>query len=105
MQVKENHAVTASMRRGEGLVGLLTEVPWWMSGIVAGVVYVGLRCVLPSIEFKSLVLKSLAAATPQAAWFFALLFLIPGLVSFLKRKERQHLLDTRSDLVSIRKLS
>jgi hypothetical protein len=104
-EIKENHAVTESMRRGEGLVGLLTEVPWWMSGIIAGVVYVGLRWVLPSIEFNNLVLKSLAAATPQAAWFFALLFLIPGLVSFLKRKERQHLLDTRSDLVSIRKLS
>jgi restriction system protein len=93
------------MKKRAGLLEQLTEVPWWVSGIVAGVVYVGLRWVLPSIEYKSLLLKSLAASGPQVAWVFALLFLIPGLISFLKRKQRRHLLDTCSDLDSIRKLS
>jgi restriction system protein len=64
-----------------------------------------MRWILPSIEFQNLMLKNLAALAPRAAWFFALLFLIPGLVSFLKRKQRQHLLDSRNDLESIRKLS
>jgi restriction system protein len=92
------------MRKRESLLEQLTEVPWWVSVVFSGAIYVGMRWVLPSIEFKSFLLKSLAAAAPQVAWVFALLFLVPGIVSFLKRKQRRHLLDSRSDLNSIRKL-
>jgi restriction system protein len=92
-------------RKREHPLNLLTEVPWWVSVIVSGAIYIILRWVLPSIEFQNLMLKNIAAATPKAAWIFALLLLVPGLVSFVKRKERQHLLDSRSDLDSIRKLS
>lgn len=92
-------------RKRDGLIELLTEVPWWVSVVVAGAIYIGMRWILPSIEFQGLMLKSIAASTPKAAWFFALPFLIPGLVSFVKRKQRQQFLDSRSDLDSIRKLS
>ena len=76
-----------------------------VSVVLAVLIYVGMRWILPSIEFPNFMLKSLAPATPKAAWFFALLFLIPALVSFVKRTQRQHLLDSTSDLDSIRNLS
>lgn len=92
-------------RKKEGLIALLTELPWWVSVIVAGVVYVGMRWILPSIEFSAPMFRSLAAATPNVAWVFGLLFLFPALISFFKEKQRQHLLDSRSDSDSIRNLS
>lgn len=92
-------------RKKDYLLALLTEVPWWVSVIISGAVYIGMRWILPSIEINNLVMKNLAAAAPRAAWIFALLLLIPGLISFLNRKQRQYLLDSRSDLESIRKLS
>ncbi len=92
-------------RRKDGILEILTEVPWWVSVVVSCAVYVVMRWVLPSIEFENRYLNGLANAAPQTAWFFALILLFPGVVSFLKRKQRQRLLDTRSDLESIRKLS
>ena len=73
-------------RKKEGLIILLTELPWWVSVIVAGVVYVGMRWILPSMEFSNPMLRSLAAATPNVAWIFGLLFLFPALISFFKGK-------------------
>ena len=92
-------------RKNDGLIVFLTELPWWVSVIVAGVVYVGMRWILPSMEFSNPMLRSLAAATPNVAWIFGLLFLFPALISFFKGKQRQHLLDSRSDIDSIRDLS
>ena len=92
-------------RRKDGILETLTQLPWWGSVLISCAVYIVMRWVLPSIEFESLYLVGLATAAPQVAWFFALIFLFPGLVSFLKRKQRRLLLDTRSDLESIRKLS
>ena len=83
-------------RRREGFLVLLTEVPWWVSVVIAAIVYVGMRWIAPSIEFNNQMLKSSGAAMPQAAWVFGLFFLFPALVSFLKRKQRQKLLDSRS---------
>ena len=63
-----------------------------VSVVLAVLIYVGMRWILPSIEFPNFMLKSLAPATPKAAWFFALLFLIPALVSFVKRTQRREVL-------------
>ena len=73
-------------RKNDGLIVFLTELPWWVSVIVAGVVYVGMRWILPSMEFSNPMLRSLAAATPNVAWIFGLLFLFPALISFFKGK-------------------
>ena len=91
-------------RRREGFLVLLTEAPWWVSVVIAAIVYGGMRWIAPSIEFKNQMLKSIGAAMPQAAWVFGLLFLFPALVSFLKRKQRQKLLDSRRNIDSMRDL-
>src|SRR5712692_770027 len=92
-------------RKNDGLFSLLTQVPWWGSVVFAGVIYGGMRWVVPSVEFTNPIVRGFAAATPQAAWIFGLLFLVPGLVSIFKRKQRRQLLDNQNDLNSIRSLS
>lgn len=92
-------------RKREHFFALLTEVPWWVSVALAALIYVGMRWILPSMDFSNPMLKSLAAAMPNIAWVFGLLFLFPALISFFKGKQRQRLLDSRSDTDSIRDLS
>lgn len=92
-------------RKKDNLIELLADLPWWISVVIAGVVYAGMRWILPSMEFGNPMLKGLAAAMPKAAWFFGILFLIPALVSFIRSMQRKRLLDSRSDIDSIRDLS
>lgn len=92
-------------RKKNGLIEFLTDLPWWFSVIVAGVVYAGMRWILPTMEFSNPMLRSLAATSPNFAWFFGLLLLFPALVSFIRSMQRKRVLDSRSDIDSIRDLS
>jgi hypothetical protein len=92
-------------RRDDGLLHLLTGLPWWVSVAISVIVYVALRWLAPAIEFDNLVFKNVAKVVPQTAWFFALIFLFVAAFSFFKSWQRRHLLDSRSDLDSIRALS
>lgn len=92
-------------RKKDNLIELLADLPWWISVVIAGVVYAGMRWILPSMEFGNPILRSIAAAMPNVAWFFGLLLLFPAAISFIRSKQRQRLLDTRSDIDSIGDLS
>lgn len=93
-----------SRKRGHVLV-LLTESPWWVSMLIAAVVYAAMSWIIPSIRFSSRSLNSLAAVMPKFAWVFGVLFLYIALIAFIKQRRRQRLFDTRRNLESIRALS
>lgn len=70
-------------KREEGVFELLAQLPWWVSVIVAGLVYAFLTWILPALAGQSPLLKGLAQSLQPNAWIFAALFLLPIPVSVL----------------------
>ena len=77
-------------RKDESILNLLVECPWWVSVLVAGIAFVSLRFILPSIDFGSMAANAFAKGLSGAAPFVALVLLLPApiaaLNSWLKRK-------------------
>jgi restriction system protein len=77
-------------RKDESILNLLVECPWWISVLVAGIAFVSLRFILPSIDFGSMAVNAFAKGLSGAAPFVALVLLLPApiaaLNSWLKRK-------------------
>lgn len=92
-------------RKDGSILEVLAFLPWWVSVIVAGVVYCSLQFYLPAMESKSLLTNALGQIGPQAAPFAALFFLFPGAVSLFNSLRKKRLLDDQQDIASIRLLS
>ena len=77
-------------RKDESILNLLAECPWWVSISVSGIAFIGLRFILPSIDFGSVAANSFAKGLYSAAPLVALVLLLPApiaaLNSWLKRK-------------------
>jgi hypothetical protein len=56
-------------RRDKGLLNDLAYVPWWVSVVFAGVVFIGLKFVLPALMAGNPILKGLGENLPQLACF------------------------------------
>lgn len=91
-------------RNEDSGIALLAMFPWWVSVILAGVVYVALKFVIPLINIDSPALKGLALAAPQLAWY-AIFLLIPAVISFFNSTRKRKLLDRQNSIQSIRALS
>jgi hypothetical protein len=70
-------SVDMERKREEGIFEILATLPWWISVVVAFLVYVFLRSMLPTLVGSSVILKGLAQGLQPNAWIFAALFLIP----------------------------
>ncbi|MGY6217367.1 DUF2034 domain-containing protein [Methylolobus aquaticus] len=88
-------------RRKGNLFEELIQLPWWMSVIVAAIVYAALKYGLAAVGGNTPLAIGLA---PNAPWI-ALLFLLMAPVSFLRSFERRKLLDRQSGIESIRAMS
>ena len=80
-------------RRKESIPYMLVySIPWWVSTILAGVVYVLMRWVAPDVRPDEPMLANLMKAMPGSAWIGATALLVFAglnlLVRFLKRKQR-----------------
>jgi restriction system protein len=91
-------------RRNESLLNVLTACPWWVSVAVSACAFVGLRYVLPSIEFQNPFLKSFATVISQFAAIIAIVLLIPAPISALNSWRKRRLLDSQKGIDSIRAL-
>jgi restriction system protein len=97
------------VRRNEGLLDLLVEVPWWVSVVLSGFTFVLLRYVVVYLSpanptgfpFAAIIGK----AAPMAAPFIALFLLIPAPIAAVRQWRERRLLDSQTDLASIRSLS
>jgi restriction system protein len=92
-------------RKNESILVVLAVLPWWVSVIIAGIVYSSLQFYFPSIESKSLLVKALGQIGPKAAPVAALFFLLPGAISLFNSYRKRRLLDEQKDITSIRSLS
>ncbi|MFP4392556.1 MAG: restriction endonuclease [Desulfohalobiaceae bacterium] len=89
----------------KNLLELLVEAPWWVSAILAAVVYMLLTLVLPGTFPEDSLLGVLAGALASTAWLIALILLIPAPVSFYNSWQKDRLLSGQADARSLGRLS
>jgi len=70
-------------KRDENIFELLAQLPWWISVIVAGLIYAFLAWMLPGMAGNSILMKGVVQGLSTNAWLFAALFLIPIPLSLL----------------------
>lgn len=92
-------------RRNEGLLDLLAELPWWISVVLAALVYVFLKFALPLIHFENPFIQAFSKVLPNLSGIFAFLFLVGAFISFLGSLRRKKLLSKIDKMESIRQLS
>jgi restriction system protein len=92
-------------RKDESALNLLVRLPWWVSVILAGVAYVLLKYLIPTIPFENMVFQALSRAAPVVAPWVSLVLLIPAIISAINSLRRKRLLEDQKDLDSIRSLS
>jgi restriction system protein len=93
-----------SSTRESSLFGSLEESPWWVSMLLAGIVYVCLK-LLPWLFSVDGTLAAPAKGFQTNAALLALLFFVPALFSWLGSFERQRMFDWQAGLAAIRKMS
>ncbi|MDI1313543.1 hypothetical protein [Prosthecobacter sp.] len=81
-------------RRKESIPYMLVySIPWWVSVILAGVVYALMSWVAPDVRLDDPMLSNIMKAMPGAAWMGATALLafagLNLLVRFLKRKSQR----------------
>lgn len=92
-------------RRKESLLEVLVDFPWWVSVAVAGVAYVLIKWVAPAVFASNMILGGITKGLSGSAGYFAALFLLPAVFSFVRQVIRGKTLDSQRDLDSLRKLS
>jgi restriction system protein len=92
-------------KRNDGIIELLAEMPWWVSVVVAVIVYVGLRFIIPALPIENPILKAFIPITPKLATIFGLLLLVPAGISFFNSSRKRKLVEAQTGIDSIRALS
>jgi restriction system protein len=95
----------ARRRRNESILDILVDLPWWVSVLVAGLVYAALKYWLPIHPLGNMYLDALAKGLEPLAGYAGLFFLIPAPLSLLRSRHRRRLLDQQSGLDSIRAMA
>lgn len=72
-------------RRKDGIIWHLMDAPWWLSVLLAGVIYLGLSYLLPSLAASSdnFIFNAMAPNFPLMAPYFTFLFLLPAPIAFM----------------------
>ena len=89
----------------EMLLDDLSRLPWWVSVMVAAVVYVAVSEVLPRVAGDSTLVGPLVDTVSKFAGLIAGLFLIPAAASAFRGIRRRRMLAARRDIDEIRALS
>ena len=89
----------------EKLIAELLNSAWWLSFIVAGGAYLFLGVFIPRQFSEHKVLFGLAGMAGSLAPWVALFFCFIGLLAFLNSKRKARLLDSQTDVHSLRQLS
>lgn len=84
---------------------LLVGLPWWVSCILAGIAYIGLKYILPGLTFENPLPSALATAAPNLALAVTLLFVFAAVLSGFLQYKKGRLVDSQTGRASIRSLS
>jgi len=81
------------------------KAPWWVSILLAGLSFAGLRWILPAMVGQDKLLQAVAAGTAPLAYLFALLFGLLAVGSALFATKRRRLVDDQQGLETLRAAS
>lgn len=70
----------------EAPIETLFKAPWWVSILIAVVVLIAIKWVLPSMWASNMFLKPIASALSGLAWLFSGVFFFVGVMSFAREK-------------------
>ena len=91
-------------RRNESVLIELTQAPWWMSIVAAGIVFTAMKFAVPVI-LKGPLFSGLATLSSSLAWLVACIFLLPGAISMFNAWRKGELFQSQTGLTSLLKLS
>jgi restriction system protein len=83
----------------------LITLPWWLSLTLGAVVYIGLKFVLPNMEFDRTVFNAFGKAASSFANIAAGIFLLASALSFFLQFRKRRLVDNQTSIDSIKALS
>ena len=92
-------------RRNKHLLHELIGLPWWVSLVVAVIVFAAVRWLLPAFAGSNTILRQLGVALHGYAWWFAVPFLATAALAAASSFHRRHLLDDQVGLETLRALS
>lgn len=91
-------------RKNESLAEILIKAPWWVSIIVAALVFAGMRWAFPAYLSDKPSTAALSHGIANIAPFGALFFLLIAGLSALYQKKRRALVDNQTSLQNLRDL-
>lgn len=90
------------MPKKSSLLDDLMTLPWWFNLALAGVVYFGLKYLLPTVEFQSPAIQGISKVFPNMAGMFASIFVFTAAISAYHAWRRGELLDRQTSVKSIK---
>jgi len=92
-------------RRSKTILDDLALLPWWVNVILAAVVYLSFKYLIPSISFQSPLYKSLAKDLPGLAPLFGGLILFVAGISAFNAWRKGQLLDRQTGIKTLRTIN
>lgn len=92
-------------RRNKHLLHELIGLPWWVSLVVAVIVFAAMRWLLPALAGSNMILRQLSVGLRGYAWWFAFPFLATAALAAARSFHRRRLLDDQVGLETLRALS
>jgi restriction system protein len=83
-------------RRNKHLLRELAGLPWWVSVIVALVVFAAIRWLLPAVAGSNVILRGMGEAMRDKAWMFAMPFVVVAGVAAVNAWHRRRLFDDQT---------
>jgi restriction system protein len=92
-------------RRNGSILDDLVLLPWWVNVILAFIVYVLLKYLIPIMTFKNPIFKGMAIGAPSLAPLFAGLLLMVAALSAFNAWRKGELLDRQKGVRTLRQIS
>ncbi len=92
-------------RQSDNILDTLTTLPWWVSVLVATIVYVAMAFILPQVGGDNILAAGIGQASVKLAPYGFFLFLLPVPVSMFHASRKRKQLDSQQSIDSIHKLS
>lgn len=92
-------------RRNRSLLEDLATLPWWCNVILAAIIYLSFKYVIPAIAFQSPFYRGFAGALPSLALIMAGVLLLVAFISAFNAWRKGELLKGQSNALFLQKIS
>jgi restriction system protein len=92
-------------RKNESILNQLAVLPWWMTLIIAAIIYPTIRFVLPAIPFDNHLISALTQGVSKVAYLILVPLIAVAIFSFFNQIRKGKMLENQTGLESIKNLS